>query len=213
VRVLDRALLVGRALLIVFASAVACSAQDKELRALADNLTSQIKSRGKGPVAITSFVNVNYCPAFSIFLVDRLSILIARGNADFDVVTRDRVEEVFKEINLALGKNYDASTFAKIGKQLGTRSLIRGSYTVLNAGATASPPRFLTWRPDGSLVETSRKSLIPAMSRQCLTRKAALRETWLGHRLLLRSRPELEVHVRLAWCLSRSRPREDWSLN
>ena len=121
-----------------FSLGALCSGQDKELRELADSLTSQVKSRGKGPVAITSFGDGSYCPAFSTYLVDRLSILMARGNTAFDVITRDRVEEVFKEINLSLGKNYDASTFAKIGKQLGTKSLIRGHYTVQAAAATVS---------------------------------------------------------------------------
>ncbi|HEV7676332.1 MAG TPA: CsgG/HfaB family protein [Candidatus Angelobacter sp.] len=108
---------------------------------LALSLTNQIKARGKGPVAITSFVNTrggSYCPSFNSYLVDRLNILLVKSNTQFDVVTRDRVEEIFKETNLALGKNYDASTFAKIGHMLGARALIRGSYTVLQQGATIS---------------------------------------------------------------------------
>jgi hypothetical protein len=80
----------------------------------------------------------SYCPAFSSYLVDRLNIYIVRGNTEFDVVTRERVEEVFKEINLALGKNYDAATFAKVGRQLGARSMIRGSYAIQPAAATIS---------------------------------------------------------------------------
>jgi hypothetical protein len=116
----------------------ACLAQEKGLKDLAASLSSQVKQRGKGPVAITSFVGNGYCAPFSRYIVDRLNIFIARGNADFDVVTRDRVEEVFKEINLALGKNYDASTFSRIGRQLGARELIRGSYTIQPLGATVS---------------------------------------------------------------------------
>jgi len=120
-------------------SAASCPAQERELKELAASLTSQVKERGKGPVAITSFVGgTSYCPAFSSYLVDRLNIFMVRGNTDFDVVTRDRVEEVFKEINLALGQNYDATTFAKIGKQLGAKSMIRGSYTIQPAAATVS---------------------------------------------------------------------------
>jgi TolB-like protein len=116
-----------------------CPAQDRELKDLATSLTAQVKQRGKGPVAITSFVNGDtYCSTFSSYLVDRLNIYIVRGNSDFDVVTRERVEEVFKEINLALGKNYDATTFAKVGRQMGARSLIRGSYTIQPAAATIS---------------------------------------------------------------------------
>jgi hypothetical protein len=116
-----------------------CSAQERELKDLANSLTVQVKQRGKGPVAITSFVNgETYCSAFSSYLVDRLNIYMVRGNADFDIVTRERVEEVFKEINLALGKNYDATTFAKVGRQLGAKSLIRGSYTIQPAAATIS---------------------------------------------------------------------------
>jgi hypothetical protein len=114
-----------------------CPAQEKELKELAASLTTQVKERGKGPVAIMSFVSGNtFCPAFSSYLVDRLNILMVRGNVDFDVVTRDRVEEVFKEINLALGKNYDATTFAKVGRQLGAKSLVRGSYTLQPGAAT-----------------------------------------------------------------------------
>ena len=120
-------------------SAALCSAQERELKELAASLTTQVKQRGKGPVAITSFVGgTSYCPAFSDYLVDRLNIFIVRENTDFDVVTRERVEEVFKEINLALGKNYDTTTFAKIGRQLGAKSLIRGSYTIQPAAATVS---------------------------------------------------------------------------
>jgi hypothetical protein len=116
-----------------------CPAQEKELKELAGSLTTQVHQRGKGPVAITSFVNGNsYCPPFSSYIVDRLNIFMVRGNNDVDVVTRDRVEEVFREINLALGKNYDASTFAKVGRQLGAKSLVRGSYTIQPAAATIS---------------------------------------------------------------------------
>ena len=102
--------------------AVLCPAQERELKDLAASLTAQVKQHGKGPVAITSFVgSTAYCPAFSSYLVDRLNIFVVRGSTDFDVVTRERVEEVFKEINLALGQNYDASTFAKVGRQLGAK--------------------------------------------------------------------------------------------
>ncbi len=90
---------------------------------------------------MASYVNTNggnYCPAFNSYLVDRLNILLVRGNTDFDVVARDRVEEMFKEINLALGKNYDSSTFARIGRQLGARALVTGSYTIQQQGATVS---------------------------------------------------------------------------
>ncbi|MGA3048590.1 MAG: hypothetical protein ABSD67_18300 [Terracidiphilus sp.] len=119
--------------------AALCPAQDRELKDLATSLTAQVKQRGKGPVAITSFVNgETYCSAFSSYLVDRFNIYMVRGNTDFDVVTRERVEEVFKEINLALGKNYDATTFAKVGRQMGAKSLIRGSYTIQPAAATIS---------------------------------------------------------------------------
>ena len=110
-----------KACLLLFVCLEAISfGQDRELRDLAGSLASQIKAKGKGPAAITSFVNSEYGPAFNVFLVDRLNILLAKGNADFDVVTRDRVEEAFKEINLALGKNYDSSAFVQIGKHLGT---------------------------------------------------------------------------------------------
>ena len=54
------------------------------------------------------------------------------------MVTRERVEEVLKEINLSLAQNYDASTFAKVGKHLGARALIRGHYTVQAAAASVS---------------------------------------------------------------------------
>jgi TolB-like protein len=115
--------------------------QDRGLSELASSLSVQIKGRVKGPVAITSFLNTkggSYCPSFNSYLVDRLNILLVKGNPDFDVVTRDRVEEVFKEINLALAKNYDAATFAKIGHHLGARALIRGSYTIQQQGGTVS---------------------------------------------------------------------------
>jgi TolB-like protein len=123
---------------VLVASAALSSAQDTELKALAASLASQIKEKGKGPVAITTFANADYGPAFSIFVVDRLSVLLSKGNSDFDVVARDRVDEAFKEINLALAKNFDSSTFARIGKQLGARSLIRGSYTVKSAAGVVS---------------------------------------------------------------------------
>jgi TolB-like protein len=105
---------------------------------LADSLAAQIKTKGKAPVAITSFVNSDYGSAFSNYVVDRLVVLLSKGNNDFDVVARDRVEETFKEMNLALARNYDSSTFAKVGKQLGAHSLIRGSYTVQSAAALVS---------------------------------------------------------------------------
>ena len=116
-----------------------CRAQERELKDLAASLTAQVKQRAKGPVAVTSFIGGNgYCPSFSSYIVDRLNVFLVKGNTDFDVVTRERVEEVFKEINLALGKNYDAATFAKVGKQLGAKSLIRGSYTIQSLAATVS---------------------------------------------------------------------------
>src|ERR1017187_1475629 len=115
--------------------------QDRGLIDLATSLSIQIKQHAQGPVAITSFLNTkagSYCPAFNNYLVDRLNILLAKANTDFVVVTRNRVEEVFKEINLALAKNYDSSTFAKIGRLLGAHALVRGSYTIQNQGATVS---------------------------------------------------------------------------
>ena len=105
---------------------------------MAASLASQIREKGKGPVAITTFANGDYGPAFNVFLVDRLNVFLSIGNNGFDVVARDRVEEAFKEINLALAKNFDSLTFARIGKQLGARSLIRGSYTVQSAAAVVS---------------------------------------------------------------------------
>jgi len=133
--------MLSRIVLSVCLLAVGCLAQDRGLHELASSLTTQIKSRVKGPVAVTSFLNTKgggYCPSFNSYLVDRLNILLVKGNSDFDVVTRDRVEEIFRETNLALAKNYDASTFAKVGHQLGARGLIRGSYTILQQGATIS---------------------------------------------------------------------------
>jgi hypothetical protein len=70
--------------------------------------------------------------------LDRLNILLARDNSAFAVVARSRVEDAFKEIDLGLSKYYDASTFAKIGKQLGARSIIRGSYTVRSSSGVVS---------------------------------------------------------------------------
>src|SRR6185437_11368412 len=130
-----------RLLLTICTLAATCLPQDRGLSELASSLSAQIKSRVKGPVAVTSFLNTrsgSFCPSFNSYLVDRLNILLVKGNVDFDVVTRDRVEEVFKEINLALAKNYDASTFAKIGHHLGAKALIRGSYTIQQQGATIS---------------------------------------------------------------------------
>jgi TolB-like protein len=133
--------MMGRLLLIICTLVTAGLPQDRGLSELASSLSAQIKARVKGPVAVTSFINTSggsYCPTFNRYLVDRINILLVKGNSDFDVVTRDRVEEVFKEINLALAKNYDASTFAKIGHHLGARALIRGSYTIQRQSATIS---------------------------------------------------------------------------
>lgn len=127
-----------RTLAIGLLFVLSCSAQERELKDLASSLASQIKQRGKGPVAITSFLGTSSCPVFNTYLADRLNIFMSKENTGFGVVTRDRVEEVFREINLSLGKNYDASTFARVGKQLGARSLIRGSFTVQPLGAKVS---------------------------------------------------------------------------
>lgn len=128
----------GKTLLVGLLFVSFCPAQQRELKDLANSLAAQIRQRGKGPVAITSFVGAGSCSAFSSYLVDRLDIFMSKDNSDFGVVTRDRVEEVFREINLSLLKNYDSSTFAKVGKQLGARSIVRGSYTVQALGATVS---------------------------------------------------------------------------
>ncbi len=133
--------MITRIVFVICLLVAPCLTQERGLNELASSLTNQIKTRSKGPVAVTSFVNTrggNYCPSFNSYLVDRLNILLAKSNTQFDVVTRDRVEEIFKETNLALGKNYDASTFAKVGHMLGARALIRGSYTILQQGATIS---------------------------------------------------------------------------
>ena len=59
--------------------AFSCPAQEKELKELAASLTTQIKQRGKGPVAITSFVSgKTFCPAFSSYVVDRLTLIFGR---------------------------------------------------------------------------------------------------------------------------------------
>jgi TolB-like protein len=133
--------MLGRLCLIICTVVASGSAQDHGLSELASSLISQIKARAKGPVAVTSFVNTQgdtYCSTFSNYLVDRLNILLVKHDTEFVVVTRDRVEEVFKEINLALAKNYDASTFAKVGRHLGAKALIRGRYTIQQQGATIS---------------------------------------------------------------------------
>jgi hypothetical protein len=113
-------------------------AQDSELRILASSLASQIKAKGQGPVAVSAFRNCEYGPAFSSYVLDRLNILLARDNSAFAVVARSRVDDAFKEIDLSLSKYYDASTFAKIGKQLGARSIIRGSYVVRASSGVVS---------------------------------------------------------------------------
>jgi TolB-like protein len=123
---------------IVAALAPIATAQDKELRDLASSLAGQIEKQGRSPVAITSFTNNDYGPDFSVFLVDRLNILLASGGNQFEVVTRDHIKEAFREINLALGQNYNAETFAKIGKAVGARSLIRGGFTVFASGVRVS---------------------------------------------------------------------------
>jgi TolB-like protein len=105
---------------------------------LSNTLSDQLAAKTKGPVAVLSFVSPSYGPAFSTFLVDRLNILLASSNKQFEVVTRDRIEDAFHEINLALGKNYDASTFAKIGKTVGAKALVRGSYVVMPDNAKVS---------------------------------------------------------------------------
>ena len=130
-----------RAIFMMCVLTISGWAEDRGLSELASSLASQIKSHVKGAVAVTSFVDTRggpYCQAFNRYLVDRLDILLVKGNSDFAVVTRDRVEEIFKETNLALAKNYDASTFAKVGHQLGAHALIRGSYTIQQQGATIS---------------------------------------------------------------------------
>ncbi len=118
--------------------AISGMAQESELTTLATSLASQVKRRARDPVAIISIANNRSCPAFSTYLVGRLNIYLSKNSADIEVVTRERVEEVFKEINLALGKNYDAATFATVGKHLGARSLIRGTYTLQAQAATIS---------------------------------------------------------------------------
>jgi TolB-like protein len=123
---------------LAVATAPPAIAQEKELRDLASSLAGQIEKRGRSPVAITSFTNTDYGPDFSVFLVDRLNILLASGGNQFEVVTRDHIKEAFREINLALGQNYDAETFAKIGKAVGARSLIRGGFTVFASGVRVS---------------------------------------------------------------------------
>lgn len=114
------------------------SAQNRELQTLAESLASQIKERGLSPVAFTHFSNPEYGDAFSIFIVDRLSVLLTRGAPTFDVVARDRMEEALKEMNLSLASNFDSATFVKLGKQVGAKLLIRGSYTVQAGAATVS---------------------------------------------------------------------------
>ncbi|HEV7676334.1 MAG TPA: CsgG/HfaB family protein [Candidatus Angelobacter sp.] len=135
-------MLIGRRLLfILFTLGAFSSAQDRGIAELASNLGAQIRTRVKGPIAVTSFLSTrgdSYCPTFSNYLVDRLNILLVNQNNEFVVVNRDQVEEVFKEINLALAKNYDASTFAKAGRHLGAKALVRGRYTTQLQGATIS---------------------------------------------------------------------------
>jgi hypothetical protein len=133
---MNRIALLAKVGLVLASCAGQGFAQEKELGDIARSLMSQLRLRGKSPVAITSFSGGVYCPAFSTYIADRLGIFLVKSNTDFDVVTRERVEEVFKEINLQLGQNYDASTFARIGKQIGARSIIRGHYTVQPAAAT-----------------------------------------------------------------------------
>jgi len=105
---------------------------------MATGLADQIAAKGSSPVAVTSFTNPDYGPAFSVFLVDRLNVLLVSSAKQFEVVTRDRIEDAFREINLALGKNYDAATFSKVGKAVGAKSLIRGSFAVMAAAAKVS---------------------------------------------------------------------------
>jgi hypothetical protein len=133
-------LLIGSILVAIASTAFPSptAAQDAQLRELAGSLSSQLKARGKSPVAITAFANPDYGQAFSNFIVDRLTVLLTKGNLDFDVVARDRVEEATRELNLQLSVPYDSSTFPKLGKRVGARSLIWGSFTVQAGAASVS---------------------------------------------------------------------------
>jgi TolB-like protein len=113
-------------------------AQEKQLRSLAADLAKQLSGTARSPVAITSFTNPDFGSAFSVFLVDRLNILLASAEPHFEVVDRSNTELAYREINLSLLRDYDATTFAKIGKRVGARVLVHGSYTVLEGGATVS---------------------------------------------------------------------------
>ncbi len=82
------------------------------------------------PVAILSFENHSGDPAsdpFRLGLRDMLTTDLSRLPS-LQIVERGRLEEVIKELSLAEGKFIDPATAAKLGKGVGAKALIAGSF-------------------------------------------------------------------------------------
>jgi TolB-like protein len=122
-----------RAVLLALLFTLPTVAQDAELRELSTNLAGVIHARAKSPIAVTTFVSEGCGPSFGQFVSNRLNILLTQSGKPFEVVTRNRLNDAMKEINLRIGQNYDAASFAKLGKIVGAKALVRGDYHVFES--------------------------------------------------------------------------------
>ena len=86
----------------------------------------------------------------------RMLISDLSGNPAFQVVERDRLEEVLAELKLGQSKKVDAATAAKVGKLLGARYLVLGGYFDLKGGL----------RVDARVVEVETSKVLRSLGAQ-----------------------------------------------
>jgi TolB-like protein len=86
----------------------------------------------------------------------RMLISDLSGNPAFQIVERDRLEEVLAELKLGQSKRVDNATAAKVGKLLGARYLVLGGYFDLKGGL----------RVDARIVEVETSKVLRSLGAQ-----------------------------------------------
>lgn len=105
--------------------------QDRDIKELADRLAGQAAAANRKVIAVVPFTKDGTCPAFGDFIANRLSILLVDDSKQqFQIVTRNRVNELLREVQLKNARGFNEKTFTELGKLAGADTIVSGDITV-----------------------------------------------------------------------------------
>lgn len=121
---------IGLLTLGVMLSPTLSFAYRNEIRQAATELAERITAKGKKTLAVVDFTNLdNRVTPLGQFLAEQLSVAIASGAADLEVVERGRLRVLLEEHKLATTGIIDPQTASKLGQIAGVQVLVTGTIT------------------------------------------------------------------------------------